>query len=60
MVDRQQNKRLDAAVRQAFDVARRQLEELDRRRREVMPPEPPPGFVPLETAEGSEGSGQAL
>jgi ribosome-associated translation inhibitor RaiA len=33
MVDRQQNARLDTAVRQAFDVARRQLEELDRRRR---------------------------
>lgn len=60
MVDRQQNTRLDAAVRQAFDVARRQLEDLERRRREVMPPEPPPEFVSLETAEGSEGGGQAL
>lgn len=59
-VDRQQNTRLDTAVRQAFDAARRQLEELDRRRREVMPPEPPPEFIPLETAEGTEGGGQAL
>lgn len=57
-VDRQQNAKLDSAVRQAFDAARRQLEELDRRRREVMPPEPRPEAGPLELS-AAEGGGQA-
>ena len=55
MVDRQQNIQLEAAVRQAFDAARRQLEELDRRRRGEVKTHREPG-LPGTLQTGDEGT----
>ena len=54
-VDRQQNTRLDAAVRQAFDAARRQIEEFERRQRgEVKTHAEPPASRDFQA--GDEGT----